>query len=200
MAIRHFSARLSAISMFIDRAFTVDDANLSTVNRTYTPEEWNCFGAAEHDRAAGVLIDYEGIVIRAALSELNALVEYELKWVAKSIYQQRYGSHRTSKSKLSRKKINEIHQIIEQEFQIQLKDLPGFAEITNMRRVINAYKHDDGYSGQYEPFLTVAIEKKYELDLQMVKQYIEAVRSFLTALPGERLNLGQDVRIKQIRS
>ena len=186
--------------MFIDRAFSVDAENSRVLHREYTQEEWDTFGETEYAQVNNVVLDYEGIVIRAALGELNSLVEYELKWVAKSIYQKRYGKNPSSRSKLARKKINEIHKIIEDEFQVKLKDLPGFAEIHNMRKIINAYKHDDGYSGQYEPFLTIAIEKKYELDIQMVREYLEAVREFLSALPGERLNWGQDVRIKPIRS
>ncbi|XGV87095.1 MAG: hypothetical protein ACAF42_16495 [Limnothrix sp. BL-A-16] len=200
MSIRHFSARLSAISMFIDRAFKVDDAKINSVNRAYTPEEWQRFGAAEHDRATSLLLDYEGIVLRAALSELNSVVEYELKWVVRSIYQKKYGSHRDYRRKLSHKTIAEIYRIIEREFQVKIETLPGFQDVEAMRKVVNAYKHDDGYSGQYQPFLTISIEKKYELDIQMVRDYLQAVEVFLQALPGERLQLGQDVRIKPIRN
>lgn len=68
--------------------------------------------------------------------------------------------------------------------------------VDEIRRISNAYKHDDGYSGKYEPFFIGSIQMKYELDSDIAKKYLSAVSEFLRALPGERLNLGEDTRVK----
>lgn len=193
MPIKNYPIRLSAISMFFERAFKVDDEYIRTLNRAYKEGEWDEFGEAEHDHAIDALLDYQEIVTRAVLGELNTLVEYELKWVAKSIKRKYHGKSLGAEKELSRGRACEI---IENEFHIRLKDLPGFSEIDEIRRVANAYKHDAGYSGEYKLFFTGSMEQKYELNPGIAERYVGAVREFLQALPGERLNLGEDVRTK----
>ena len=193
MPIVDYPLRFYAIKMFLERALKVDDEYIRMLDKEYTEEEWDEFGEAEHDHAVDILLDYQAIVTRAVLGELNALVEYELKWVARTIQRQHHGlSHRTEK-KITREKARKI---IEDEHSIELKYLPGFDKVEEIRKVVNAYKHDDGYSGEYEPFLVMFIEKKYELDLDMIDECMQAVDEFLSALPGSKLNLGEDVRVK----
>jgi hypothetical protein len=193
MPILNYPLRLHAIRMFFKRAFRVDDEYVHILDKEYTEEEWDEFGEAEHDHALDMLLDYQAIVARTVLGELNALVEYELKWVAKSIQRQHHGlSHRTE-TKITREKARKI---IENEYHIDLNCLPGFVEVDEIRKVINAYKHNDGYCGEYEPFFFGFMEKKYELDLEMIDEYVQAVSEFLGALPGSKLNLGEDVRVK----
>lgn len=179
--------------MFFERAFKVDDEQVRILDREYTPEEWDEFGETEQDQATDTLLNYQEIVTRAVLGELNALVEYELKWIAKSIRRNRHGKSLGAERKLSREKACEM---VENEFCIKLKDLPGFAEVDEIRKVVNAYKHDDGYSGEYEPFFTLSVEKKYELAPDIAERYLNAVKDFLHALPGQKLNLDDDSRIR----
>ena len=179
--------------MFFERAFKVDDEYIRILDNEYTEEEWGEFGESEHDHAFDALLEYQEIVTRAVLGELNALVEYELKWVAKSIRRKHHGKSLGAEKKLSREKACVI---IENEFYIKLKDLPGFCEVDEIRKVVNAYKHDAGYSGKYELFFIGSGEKKYELDPDIAEKYLNAVKEFLQALPGEMLNLGEDVRTK----
>lgn len=179
--------------MFFERAFKVDDEYIRILDKEYTEEEWKEFGEIEQDQATDALLAYQEIVTRAVLGELNALVEYELKWIAKAIRRKHHGRSLRAEGKLSRENACKI---IENEFCIKLKDLPGFAEVNEIREVVNAYKHDNGYSGEYEPFFTVSREKKYELDPDVAERYLSAVKEFLLALPGKTLNLGEDVRIK----
>jgi len=179
--------------MFLERAFKVNDEYIHVLDKEYTQEEWDDFGEAEHDRAFDALLAYQEIVTRAALWELNALVEYELKWAAKSIRRKQQGTSLEVEKKLTRESACKI---IESEFGIELEHLPGFNEVDEIRKISNAYKHDDGYSGKYEPFFIGSIEKKYELDPDAAKRYLSAVSEFLRALPGSRLNLGEDTRAK----
>jgi hypothetical protein len=193
MPIINYPIRLNAVSMFLERAFKVKDEYIYLLNKEYTPEEWNDFGEAEHDRAFDVLLDYHEIVTRAVLWELNALVENELKWAAKSICRKQQGMVLGAKKNLTRQKAIKV---IESEFGIRVEDLPGFNEVDEIRKISNAYKHDDGYSGEYEPFFIGFITKKYELDPDIANRYLSAVSEFLGALPGERLKLGENISVK----
>jgi hypothetical protein len=196
MPIKQSAIRLRSIQIFLSRAFNVYDEYAHILDKEYSEEEWNEYGEAEHDHALDVLLDYQGIVTRAALGELNALVEYELKWIAESILHKRdLKSHKDSK-RLSRGK---ARRIIEEEYNISLRDLPGFPEIDRIRKIANAYKHDDGFSGEYEPFFIGYVEKRYELDPDEAMKYIDAVGEFLHALPGELSNL-EDVRVRDRKS
>lgn len=193
MPIKNYPVRLNAISIFLKRASQVDDEYVLVLDKEYTEEEWDEYGEAEYDEAVDTLLSYQEIVTRTVLGELNALVEYELKWIAKSIRRKHHGKSLRAEKRLS---FEEACKIIESEYHVILKDLPGFSEVDGIRKVVNAYKHDDGYGGEYVPFFTGSIEKKYELDLDKADGHLNAVREFLGALPGEKLNLGEDVRVK----
>ncbi len=196
MPILHYPIRLNAIAIFLTRAFQVDDKYVKALDKEHAEEEWDESGEIDPDEAFDALLDYQEIVARAVLGELNALVEYELKWIAKSIRRKHHGKSLRAEKKLTREKAAEI---IENEFHIKLTALPGFSEVDEVRKVTNAYKHDDGYSGEYIPFFNVSIEKRYELDPDKAAIYLNAVREFLHALPGDRHSLGGsgDVRVKR---
>jgi len=179
--------------MFLERALKVDDEYVRLLDKKYTDEEWDEYGEFEQDQVTDTLLDYQEIVTRSVLGELNALVEYELKWIAKGIRRKRYGTSLGAEKKISREKACES---IEAEFGIKLKDLPGALEVDEIRKVVNAYKHDDGYSGKYDQFFAGAREEKYEIDPDIAGRYLAAVREFLASLPGKTLNLGEDIRIK----
>ena len=193
MPIINYPIRLRAISMFLERAFKVNDEYVQILDKEYTEEEWDDFGEAEHDGAFVALLDYQEIVTRAAVLELNALVENEIRWTAKSIRRKYQEMSVEEEKKISRR---EARKIVENEFRINFDDIPGFSEVEEIRRISNAYKHDDGYSSKYEPFFIGFVEKKYELNTEVAEKYLSAVSKFLRALPGKRLYLGEDVRTK----
>jgi len=193
MPIINYPIRLRAISMFLERAFKVNDEYIEIIDKDFTQEEWNDFEEGEHDDALDALLFYQEIVTRAVVWELNALVEYELMWTAKSIQRKQHGKSLEAKKKIWRERACEI---IESEYRIKLEDFSGFNEVDEIRKISNAFKHNDGYSGNYEPFFIGSIEKKYELDPELAEKYLSAVNEFLRALPGKRLLLGEDVRTK----
>ena len=157
MPIRKYPHRLEGIRIFLTRTLSVDDEYVRVFYKEYTEEDWDEHGEVEYDRATDVLLDYQEIVTRAALGELNALVEYELKWIAESVQRRRKEEPR----QLSR---GGARRIIEDEYGINLKDLPGFSEVDQVREIVNAYKHDDGYSGEYDSIGIGYMEKRYQLD------------------------------------
>jgi len=172
-----FNYKLEGIEVFFKRAFNVDDGYVKALDHAETEEE--------HDHAVDVLLAYQDIVFRAVYLELNALVELELTSLAKSILQKRGEKPR----RLNR---GEARPIIEAEYKISLQELPRFSEVDEVRNISNAYKHDDGFSGEYEEIAPNAgwlfgyRESRYELDWDKAHQSIQAVREFMRALPGER--------------
>jgi hypothetical protein len=181
------NTKLQCLETFLDRAFKVDDY----YTRAVTPPESG--GDPEHyantlgelECAFGVLIEYQNIVFRALYLELNALVELELEYLARSTL-----SARGEKpGRLDRRK---LHAIIEHEWGVSLTDLPSYDEVDRIRKIANAYKHDDGFSGTCEAAVTdegtvlVYQELRYKLSRDSANRSIRAVREFLQALPGER--------------
>jgi hypothetical protein len=179
--------KLECLGTFLDRAFKVDDYYA----RAVTPPESG--GDLEHyaktlgelENAFGILLAYQDIVFRAVYWELNALVELELKYLVGSIMSARGEQPGPFKWRCARS-------MIEREYGISLEDLPGFDEIKEIRKIANAYKHDDGFSGSYEEITTGAgtvvarRETRHKLSRDKAYQSIEAVHEFMKALPGER--------------
>jgi hypothetical protein len=175
-----FDYKLQGTEVFLSRAFDVDDEYLKALDYAETE--------AERDHAFDMLLGYQDIVYRAVYSELNSLVELELKELAKSIL----GARRNRKPDLNR---GRARTIIEEAYGIKFEDLPGFAEVDGIRRLVNAYKHDDGFSGRYEEvfpnggWLFGYRETRYELDWDSAYRSVQAVGEFMRALPGDRQQL-----------
>jgi len=145
---------------------------------------------AEYDRALDMLLGYQEIVFRAVYWELNALVELELKNLARSLLDVEADSPVSSTSRCGRKG---ACRVIEREFGIQIDDLPRAKEIDEIRKIANAYKHDDGFAddvweeaapGAGPLFGYRAV--RYQLDWDKTAEAVQAVREFMRALPGER--------------
>jgi hypothetical protein len=182
-----YSYKMECIEEFLSRAFEVQDKYTLALRPPETEEELDQYpetlGEIEH--SVDILFGYQYIVFRAVYSELNALVELELKNLARSILEAR----REKPHRLNR---GSARIIIETEYGIKFADLPGFDGVDNIRKIINAYKHDDGYSGTYEEtfpgggWLFGYQETKYKLDWDKAYESIQAVRKFMRTLPGER--------------
>jgi hypothetical protein len=172
-----FNFKLEGIEVLLTRAFNVNDEYVKVLDHAETEEE--------RDHALDVLLAYQDIVFRAVYLELNALVELELTSLARSI-QQRRGE------KLRPLNRGEARTVIEAAYNISLKELPSFSEVDEIRKISNAYKHHDGFSGEYEEIVPNAgglfgyRETRYELDCTKAHQSIQAVREFMFALPGDR--------------
>jgi hypothetical protein len=182
MPIVDMRLKLQTIEMFLTRAISVEDECTQVFHRGYTNGDWH--EELEWERAGDLLLGYQDIVIRATLGELNALVELELKHLAWTILEKK-GERRKRKEKLGR---GTARRIIEEHYDIKLDDLPRFAEVDRIRKVVNAYKHDNGFSSEY-----TFVPERYELEWEKALCSVEAVREFLQALPGDRATLGDSV-------
>ena len=172
-----FNFQIEAIELFLTRVFNVEDE--------YTSAFLNPESEIEYEHAGDVLMAYQEIVFRAVYFELNALIESELLNRARQIIESIGGKA----SKVYGRK--EAGKTIEQHHGIKLADLPSYSDIEQIRKIANAYKHADGYSGEYEEFVPNAgflfgyKEIKYKLDWESAHKSIQAVQEFVRALPGE---------------
>ncbi|MBI5965317.1 MAG: hypothetical protein HY863_17715 [Chloroflexi bacterium] len=206
--------KLNSVRVFVERALSVYDDYNRIVNGEYEfsydsetdivdlegndpdalePEDV-LFG--EYERANDMLLNYQEIVVRAALNELNSTVEYELKLVASFTLSKQTGK---PLSKSWQKDRDGAVKVIENSYALKLLNLPGYAEVEKVRNIINAYKHDDGYSRKdYEMIYDdgenfAEIQKRYKLDVDDVLRCIDSAKDFVQALPGVNLQLGEDV-------
>ena len=78
---------MECIEVFLSRAFDVQDKYTLALRPPEAQEELERYPEllAEIEHAVDILLGYQDIVFRAVYSELNALVELELKALARSI-------------------------------------------------------------------------------------------------------------------
>lgn len=206
------NSKLDGVELFVKRALAVEDKYTQIVNGEYEfhgdPNDPSSIenndiddidaldaedvAFLEYDEANDILRFYEEIVLRVALNEINSIVEYELKSIAS-----------TAKSKQLGKPVGdcwinnrgEARNLIEEVYKIQFETLSGFANVDWVREIINAYKHDDGYSKEYEPFVGHWIEKqkKYELNFDDILDYVHNAKEFLLALPDVGSTVVEDM-------
>ena len=175
MPIIAMSIRLQAIRMFLERALLVHDEY--TQRFLSGPNSDSLEDDAEYENAGDVLLDYQDIVVRAALGELNALVEHELKHLAIQVQ----GRSRFDSASYRQMDRGKASGIVESQFSIKLSELPGSADIEAIRHTVNAYKHNEGLRRDQR----FSVER-YVLDWDEALRYVDSVRAFLRALPGVR--------------
>lgn len=188
MVIRNFwfNYKIRDIEVFLMRAFRVNDEYTQSLDCAETEDEY--------DDALDMVLAYQDIVFRAVYSELNSLVELELKSLAKSILE----SKGNNTKKITREKACTV---IEQHYGINLTELSGFEETDEVRKIMNAYKHDDGFSKTYEEvspnlgWLVGYRETRYKLSYEKAYHSIQSVEKFMRALPGDRQEF-PEVRLK----
>ncbi len=198
--------KLENVKMFINRALSVDDKYIRIASGEAQAEDYEVYeldnetdendfdddpGFAEYERAVDIVLFYQEIVARGALNEINLIVENELKIIAS------YSRHKRTGKPLDKCWIKERKvacKEIENSYNIKFKDLPGYLEVDKVREIINAYKHDEGYSGEYEPFAGkyAEVQKQYKLNTDEIIEYVDSAKKFLGAIPGERLRSGED--------
>jgi len=212
---------LDNVELFVNRALSVDDKYVRIANRdpeffaelqkdfeSFKPEDLEGYESevieledilfGEYERAVDALLDYQEVVVRAALNEINSIIEYELKLLASFALSEQSGKPLAKCWINDRKKAcKEINKI----YGVEIENFFGYSQVERVRKIINAYKHDDGYSNEdYEPFFVSYFkQKKYELNPNEISEYVDAAKKFLTALPGKKPSLGIDTakRIKK---
>lgn len=172
-----FNIELSAIRSFLKAVTTATDAEYSKIKAMSEAGEFSHYD----DEANAYFVPemWEKIAIRAALGELNALVEWELMNIASGL----------STSKCSKKqkgrlrfgfdlKMDEIIERIENYYKIEIKNIAGYEDIKIIRDKVNSFKHRKGFKHPYKDACKV-IGERFDLTREEAFQSIDSVRIFL---------------------
>lgn len=125
----------------------------------------------------------EEIAVRAALGELNALVEQALQHVAAKPLAREQVRKKPKRNKMAWDlKRDDLHLVIGNYYQISIDDLPGSTVIDEIRRTVNAYKHRGGFKDPRRDTDSAFFPEKFQLERERVFHQIESVHSFLNAL------------------
>ncbi len=118
----------------------------------------------------------ENLAMRAALNEINSLVEWELSSLGVVPF-----AKEPKKNKLRLVwdlKRDDSHRLIESHYGIKLDELPGSKEVEELRKTINAFKHRKGYKDPRKE----NVLGRYELNRGCVANCLVGARKFLRAL------------------
>ncbi len=191
---------LENVRIFINRAFMVHDDYVRIVDGDYEFPDSDEQAEAIYENASDMLLAYKDIVARAALNEINSIIEHELKLVASAILADKTSKSMEESWQQSRK---DAVKILRQYYKDNFKNDPsfeslaGYEEVELIRKIINAYKHDSGYGKEYDVLVNtdgvkVETQKQYELDVDDILNWINSSKKFINALPNLGLRLGAD--------
>lgn len=198
-----FNYKLETIRVFLTRAFQVNDEYTFAIEHGYTG---NLQKDTEVDHAMDIRIGYENIVAKATINELNVLVEQEIKTLARIVLEAQKESKPMEElgfsiqrpllgQRMSRQKACEI---VERYYKLKLNSLPMFAEVDEVRKIANAYKHDDGFSPKIDwRSPNIGVYQRYDLEYEKLLKYIDSIKQFLLALPGRRESLPEQRLIRK---
>jgi hypothetical protein len=166
---------LNEVKSFLERVYrSVDSEYGDLISRAQAGE------FKDHDEEANAFFSprtSEGLAMRAALIEINTLVEWEVFGLAAVPF----SKQPSKKNKLRLVwdlKRDDLHKLIEDHFSIKLDRLPGSKEVDEIRKTINAFKHRKGYKDPRKE----SIVGRYELDRKFVENCLVGAGEFLRAL------------------
>jgi hypothetical protein len=187
--------KINFLKISINRALSIDDEYTRTRTGDCSVEGWDedgDFADAKYEEALDILYFYQEFICKAALGELNSIIEYELKLVATHIY--------TKNNPKKKGRVNSREKAVKiiQSDGLNLEKLPGCSGVEKIRKTINAFKHEDGYSGEYSDFAGhyVQLGKKHELQPEQIIDFLELVEQFLLSLYERYPDVNEDPRIK----
>lgn len=174
--------KLEAIHNFLKRvAASVDAEYLEIISRAEAGEFSHY---DEEGNAFFMPINSEEIAIRATFAELNALIEFEFQDLAAKPLTELQNKKKSKRPK-SVWDINreQLRRMIEEYYQVNFEELPGFGKVEEIRRTTNAYKHRRGVkdSNRGDPE-SKYVPEYFALERENAFQCIEAVTDFLRSL------------------
>ena len=180
-----YNFRIRCIETFLERAFMVDDEYTQTLEEYDHALEPDDYLQDQADRAFSMLLGYSELVFKTVFLELNALVEFELRFLA--------ASDSDIEAEFTDITLKQARKLLEKKYAIKLEQIPGAEAVNEVRRIANSYKHNDGLShDDYEEFapgmgwLGGYVRKRYKLDWDKTFTSVQKVREFLDSLPGQR--------------
>jgi hypothetical protein len=166
---------LNGVKSFLERVYrSVDSEHGILISRAQAgefkdpDEEANAFFSPRTS---------ERLAMRAALNEINSLVEWELF----SLGVVPFSKELLKKNKLRLVwdlKRDDLHRLVEGHYSIKLDKLPGSKTVEEIRKTINAFKHRKGYKDPRKE----NVLGRYELDREFVANCLVGARKFLRVL------------------
>jgi len=166
---------LNEVKSFLERAYrSVDSEYGNLISRAQAgefkvpDEEANAFFSPQTS---------ERLAMRAALNEINSLVEWELF----NLGVVPFSKEPSKKNKLRLVwdlKRDDLRRLIERHYSIKLDELPGSKEVDDVRNTINAFKHRKGYKDPRKE----NVLGRYELDREFIANCLAGTRKYLRAL------------------
>jgi len=123
---------------------------------------------------------WEEIALKATLSELNALVEWELQNLANISFLENVSKPRKAKT-VNELKINQVIDLIENYYQIKVNETESYLDVMGIRKKVNSFKHRKGFKDPWRNKGTV-IPEQFKTERKETFQKIDSVRNFLKDL------------------
>jgi hypothetical protein len=167
---------LGAIRSFLKAVTIAADAEYSKIHTKSEACEFSHYD----DEANAYFVPemWEKIAIRATLGELNALVEWELQSLACGLSPTKVSKEQKGRLRFGFDfKLNEIIELIENHYKIEIKDMSGYKDIKTMRDKVNSFKHRKGFKHPYRDACKVKGES-FGLSRKEAFQSIDSVRIF----------------------
>jgi hypothetical protein len=168
---------LRAIRSFLEAVTAAADKEYSKIAAMSEAGEFYHYD----DRANAYFVPemWEKIAIRATLGELNALVEWELNYIASGLSPSKHSKEQKGRLRFGFDlKMNETVERIENYYEIEIKDMAGYEDVKNIRDKVNSFKHRKGFKHPYKDSCKVMGER-FELTREEAFQSIDSVRTFL---------------------
>lgn len=168
---------LDAIRSFLKRVINAADAEYSRIGAmsdagefTHCDDEANAYFAP---------MMWEDIAVRAALGELNSLVEWELGLIANGLQSGKKENFRKNRStSVSDLKIGQIIERIEIHYGIRIEEMSSYGDVKDLRNKVNAFKHRKGFKHPYKDKYK-AFPEKVNTSREETYAAIDSVKRFL---------------------
>lgn len=168
---------LGAIRSFLDSVMNAADSEYSRIKAMSDAGKF----AHYDDEANAYFVPkmWENMAIRAALGELNSLVEWELGVIAGSLEPGK--REKCQKDRLTfvfDLKIGRIIERIENHYGIKIKEVSSYGDVKSLRDEVNSFKHRKGFKHPYRDKCET-VPDKFTINREEAYAAVDSVRSFL---------------------
>ena len=167
---------LSRVYSMVDSEYALLMAKVEAGEFTEEDDEVNAFFSPRTT---------EQIAMKAAINELNGIVEWELHGLANKPFSERQVNQNPKRLRFVWDlRGNNIRKLIEEFYGIHFESLPGYAEVECIREIANAFKHRKGYKDPRKDFDVDGSWRfgRLEINRSEIASCCNGARKFLRAL------------------
>lgn len=172
---------LEAIRRFLERVFKsadedyIDAARRNELGEFETIDDWeNAYWGA---------LSSEQLAIRGAMGELNALIEWEVQFVAIKLDDVKMSLHE-KRQFIWDMKWDQLCKRINKGYNVDVSSMNSYQEVIEIRRAVNAFKHRQGFRDPRRDPMDESTfpPDRYNIDRNGAIQFTYSARRFLLAL------------------